>query len=202
MDEISSNDTIIINDYLSSNDEATFIHPDWGKSKVRITRLQNNSKPIAGSYSITYMGKTLPNLSFYLEDYELERLVQQGLDAPTVKITKSGSCWRKNYDFEWQYEGGEKPLIITDGTAVTSYTEKIQSGYIEITELGPDFFRTPHVYPQISVFVNDYHAWCNSPNGCSYSFIELEDTPKIAQINFVINYEHKIELTIELNYPS
>ena len=147
LEEISSNDTMAINEYLSSNENATFSHPDWGNSTIRITRIQDNSIRSTGTYSISYKGKTLPNLDFYLEDYELERLVQQGLDAPTVTVSQGGRCWWKNYDFKWENEGGEKPLItidtstlMTDGTTLTNYTEKTQTGHLEINELGPDFF--------------------------------------------------------------
>ena len=205
LDNINSNDSMAINEYLSSNENATFSHPDWGNSKIRVSRTQGNSIRSQGSYSISYNGKTLPNLNFYLEDYELQRLVQQGLDAPTVSISQGGKCWWKNYDFQWLNEGGEKPLITidvskleTDGTTLTSSTEKVQSGNLEISELGPDFFRTPHDEPQISVVVNNYRAWCDSSDGCGYSYSTPGSEPTMVSYTVVndISSSNKMILSI------
>jgi hypothetical protein len=178
--ELNTADSVEIQAYLANitNMEATFHCDDWdAATTILISRQQNMSLGLLGTWSMTY-NNTILNLPPYIEQWDLIPLVEAAWGfACSIDYWKY--CYEKHYSFKWNCkgEGGDHPAIvvgmdnlISDDTVVdaVNWNPEYHQGELVYTYMGPDFFQTVEVDPQVQLKVNGYGAWCDAAN-CAYT---------------------------------
>ena len=184
LEEINTNDTDQVEAYLKDHDEATFVHDDWGGSKVVIKRKQAHSLKRKGTFDLHYKGKSLLNLDANIHSSDFASALTTQLLESGVEVVKEGSCMRRRFSIYWTYSGGDKPEIVLNKTnlVLDGTTDEVRlwthnNGNMHVNHIGPDFFRSLHTDHQVSMTVRNYPAWCKGQmiGNCDYSYDASEN---------------------------
>ncbi|XP_076438726.1 fibrocystin-L-like isoform X2 [Babylonia areolata] len=173
----------------SSSNSATFTLSSGGQQvSVTNTRQTRASKPIAGSFTVTFNGKTSQPITV-TPDLEVDTVrdklsAVQGLGD--VDVERQGHCAAFTYTVTMATLGGDQPKLqinsqLTGNSVATSVTTEVD-GSLWYRPIPGDMLKTVHSDPQVTTYFNGVPASCASGVDCSFTW-SSSATPTITAIS-------------------
>ncbi|XP_072925977.1 LOW QUALITY PROTEIN: PKHD1 like 1, tandem duplicate 1 [Hemitrygon akajei] len=172
--------------FNSSKDMAAYRGSTWPSgSIIRVWRREAASPPITGTMDIQAYGQLLKGLPVDISTLEMQYSLQSIPEIGTVAVWGTGSCSRYLWRVTWLNKVGNQPMLQVNDSNVhginagISVTENKRGGQFSQRLIG-DLFRTPHILPQVQVFINGIPSKCSGD--CGYRWTSAK-TPVITGIS-------------------
>ncbi|XP_051879473.1 PKHD1 like 1, tandem duplicate 1 [Pristis pectinata] len=167
-------------------DKAAYRGITWPKgSIVRVWRREAASPPITGTMDIQAFGRLLKGLPVGASNLEMQYGLQSIPEIGSVSVQRTGSCSGFNWRVKWLNKAGNQPILQVNDSNVhgvnvrVTVNEDEHGGQFSQRLIG-DLFRTPHVLPQVQVFINGIPSNCSG--NCGYRWNSAK-TPVITGIS-------------------
>ena len=125
---------------------------------VCVSRILAGTRPVTGTFDLTFNGQTIYNISVDVTGSGMEALLQEYLPAEgKVEVTPTESCSAPSWNVKWA-KGGDLPLMTVDysrlsGHMVTANVSTVVNGGVWIRPFRADMLRLPELNPQVILLI-------------------------------------------------
>ena len=122
---------------------------------VTVLQLVQGSPAISGTFALSFQGYMTGNLAATTSAYALQTQLQNSFGGQ-FSVSQGGTCAGYYWDITWVTAGGDKPLIVANGTGLQGINATINvvtlvNGGVYIRPFRGDMLRLPKTMPQVSV---------------------------------------------------
>ncbi|TSK31508.1 Fibrocystin-L [Bagarius yarrelli] len=151
---------------------------------VTVTRLQEASPPLTGTFSVEIFGQTVKDLPVDISADNLKYALQSIPELGLLSVNSKDDCKGYAWEINWLTKAGKQPLLQIDDSGVVGLNSSVkaqvkqQGGLLKRTIIG-DSLRVPTDKNQVQVFINGIPSMCSG--NCGFTWTESK-TPIVTGI--------------------